>query len=202
MTPPPAIDHRTPHPHPFTHPTLPHLMQAQEEATPPPVRDESQRLQCRFYEEQYPNPESMVMVKVMNIADMAAEVILLEYNDIEVGGWIGWVGVCGDRGGTGGVSQSSRVGWLAGGVWPVGLGCHWSTFTFAISINESHQPHQGMILHSELSRRRIRSIKKLIRVNKLEVFSVLRVDKDKGACVRVIQGMPALQRERQYIRMH
>ena len=26
----------------------------------------------------------MVMVKVMNIADMAAEVILLEYNDIEV----------------------------------------------------------------------------------------------------------------------
>lgn len=39
-----------------------------------------------------------------------------------------------------------------------------------------------MILHSELSRRRIRSIKKLIRVNKLEVVSVLRVDKDKGAC--------------------
>jgi hypothetical protein len=40
-----------------------------------------------------------------------------------------------------------------------------------------------MILHSELSRRRIRSIKKLIRVNKLEVVSVLRVDKDKGAWV-------------------
>lgn len=59
--------------------------QAQEEASGAPVRDESQRLQCRFYEEQYPNPESMVMVKVMNIADMAAEVILLEYNDIEVG---------------------------------------------------------------------------------------------------------------------
>lgn len=37
-----------------------------------------------------------------------------------------------------------------------------------------------MILHSELSRRRIRSIKKLIRVNKLEVVSVLRVDKKKG----------------------
>ncbi|TFJ85237.1 hypothetical protein NSK_003660 [Nannochloropsis salina CCMP1776] len=85
------------------------------------ARDESTRLQCRFYEEQYPNPESMVMVKVINIADMAAEVILLEYNDIE-----------------------------------------------------------GMILHSELSRRRIRSIKKLIRVNKLEVVSVLRVDKKKG----------------------
>jgi translation initiation factor 2 subunit 1 len=37
-----------------------------------------------------------------------------------------------------------------------------------------------MILHSELSRRRIRSIKKLIRVNKLEVVTVLRVDKQKG----------------------
>lgn len=92
-----------------------------DEGLPPIARDESTRLQCRFYEEQYPNPESMVMVKVMNIAEMAAEVILLEYNDIE-----------------------------------------------------------GMILHSELSRRRIRSIKKLIRVNKLEVVSVLRVDKDKG----------------------
>jgi len=42
-----------------------------------------------------------------------------------------------------------------------------------------------MILHSELSRRRIRSIKKLIRVNKLEVVSVLRVDKDKGKFLRV-----------------
>ncbi len=63
---------------------MPSYTQAQEEGTAPPVRDESQRLQCRFYEEQFPNPESMVMVKVMNIADMAAEVILLEYNDIEV----------------------------------------------------------------------------------------------------------------------
>lgn len=42
-----------------------------------------------------------------------------------------------------------------------------------------------MILHSELSRRRIRSIKKLIRVNKLEVVSVLRVDKDKGMWMHV-----------------
>jgi translation initiation factor 2 alpha subunit (eIF-2alpha) len=28
--------------------------------------------------------EELVMVKVVNIADMAAEVVLLEYNDIEV----------------------------------------------------------------------------------------------------------------------
>lgn len=39
---------------------------------------------------------------------------------------------------------------------------------------------EGMILLSELSRRRIRSIHKLIRVGRNEVVVVLRVDKDKG----------------------
>lgn len=40
-----------------------------------------------------------------------------------------------------------------------------------------------MILLSELSRRRIRSIQKLIRVGRNEVVVVLRVDKEKGVCV-------------------
>jgi translation initiation factor 2 subunit 1 len=39
---------------------------------------------------------------------------------------------------------------------------------------------EGMILLSELSRRRIRSINKLIRVGRNEVVVVIRVDKDKG----------------------
>jgi len=39
---------------------------------------------------------------------------------------------------------------------------------------------EGMILLSELSRRRIRSINKLIRVGKTEIVIVLRVDKEKG----------------------
>ncbi|KAG7889088.1 hypothetical protein KL908_004888 [Ogataea polymorpha] len=39
---------------------------------------------------------------------------------------------------------------------------------------------EGMVLLSELSRRRIRSIQKLIRVGRNEVAVVLRVDKDKG----------------------
>ena len=38
-----------------------------------------------------------------------------------------------------------------------------------------------MILLSELSRRRIRSIQKLIRVGRNEVVVVMRVDKEKGA---------------------
>lgn len=41
---------------------------------------------------------------------------------------------------------------------------------------------EGMILLSELSRRRIRSINKLIRVGRNEAVMVLRVDQDKGMC--------------------
>jgi translation initiation factor 2 subunit 1 len=42
----------------------------------------------------------------------------------------------------------------------------------------------GMILLSELSRRRIRSIQKLIRIGRNEVVVVLRVDKEKGRATR------------------
>lgn len=83
--------------------------------------DDKKNLDCRFYENKYPEIESVVVVNVRNIADMGAYVSLLEYNNIE-----------------------------------------------------------GMILLSELSRRRIRSIHKLIRVNRNEVVMVLRVDKEKG----------------------
>jgi len=41
---------------------------------------------------------------------------------------------------------------------------------------------EGMILLSELSRRRIRSINKLVRVGRNECVVVIRVDKDKGLC--------------------
>jgi translation initiation factor 2 subunit 1 len=85
------------------------------------VGDDKANLNCRFYENKYPEIESVVMVNVRNIADMGAYVSLLEYDNIE-----------------------------------------------------------GMILLSELSRRRIRSIHKLIRVNRNEVVMVLRVDKEKG----------------------
>lgn len=47
----------------------------------------------------------------------------------------------------------------------------------------------GMILLSELSRRRIRSIQKLIRVGRNEVVVVLRVDKEKGMTI-AIQQLP------------
>jgi translation initiation factor 2 subunit 1 len=83
--------------------------------------DDHKNLDCRFYENLFPDIESVVMVNVRNIADMGAYVSLMEYNNIE-----------------------------------------------------------GMILLSELSRRRIRSIHKLIRVNRNEVVMVLRVDKEKG----------------------
>ena len=41
---------------------------------------------------------------------------------------------------------------------------------------------EGMILLSELSRRRIRSINKLIRIGRNECVVVIRVDKEKGEC--------------------
>ena len=85
-------------------------------------------MNCRMYEQQYPEVDDLVMVMVKSIAEMGSYVSLLEYNNVE-----------------------------------------------------------GMILLSELSRRRIRSINKLIRVGKQEVVVVLRVDKEKGnsLCVHV-----------------
>mmetsp|Transcript_17820 Transcript_17820/g.32448 ORF Transcript_17820/g.32448 Transcript_17820/m.32448 type:complete len:347 (-) Transcript_17820:85-1125(-) len=85
------------------------------------LRDPAAKLVCRFYENQYPQIEEVVMVNVRTIAEMGAYVTLLEYDNIE-----------------------------------------------------------GMILLSELSRRRIRSVNKLIRVNRNEVVMVLRVDREKG----------------------
>mmetsp|Transcript_19475 Transcript_19475/g.22553 ORF Transcript_19475/g.22553 Transcript_19475/m.22553 type:complete len:343 (-) Transcript_19475:6-1034(-) len=82
---------------------------------------DKKNLDCRFYENEYPELESLVMVNVRNIAEMGAYVSLLEYNNIE-----------------------------------------------------------GMILLSELSRRRIRSIHKLVRIGRNEIVMVLRVDQEKG----------------------
>lgn len=45
---------------------------------------------------------------------------------------------------------------------------------------------EGMILLSELSRKRIRSIQKLVRVGRNEVVVVLRVDKEKGAQIACV----------------
>lgn len=78
-------------------------------------------LNCRFYENQYPEVGELVMVKIMSAEEMGAYVTLLEYNNIE-----------------------------------------------------------GMIPMSELSNRRVRSYVKLIRVGRIEVATVLRVDTDKG----------------------
>jgi translation initiation factor 2 subunit 1 len=96
---------------------------AAEAAAPPiaPGEVDAAALDCRFFEKEFPDTETLVTVNVKQIAEMGAYVSLLEYGNIE-----------------------------------------------------------GMILLSELSRRRIRSINKLIRVGKNEVVMVLRVDKEKG----------------------
>jgi len=55
----------------------------------------------------------------------------------------------------------------------------WLTGTNKIQLEYDNT--EGMILLSELSRRRIRSVQKLIRVGRNEVVVVLRVDKEKGS---------------------
>lgn len=85
------------------------------------TQGDTEHLRCRFYEQQYPETDEVVVVNVTEIGEMGAYVTLLEYNNIE-----------------------------------------------------------GMILLSELSRKRIRSINKLVRINRNEVVMVLRVDKEKG----------------------
>ena len=84
-------------------------------------------MRCRYYENQFPEPEEVVIVNVTQIGEMGAYVTLLEYDDIE-----------------------------------------------------------GMILLSELSRRRIRSINKLVRVNRTEIVKVIRVDKEKGESLNLV----------------
>lgn len=49
---------------------------------------------------------------------------------------------------------------------------------------------EGMILLSELSRRRIRSINKLIRIGKTEPVVVIRVDKEKGRITLMKKYVP------------
>ncbi|KAK4538210.1 hypothetical protein CDCA_CDCA16G4235 [Cyanidium caldarium] len=78
-------------------------------------------VQCRMYENPFPEPDEVVMAVVRDIQEMGAYVTLPEYADC-----------------------------------------------------------QGMIMLSEVSRRRIRSINKLLRVGRQEVCMVVRVDRDKG----------------------
>merc|ERR1712137_1482012 len=76
---------------------------------------------CRMYEQELPNQDELVVVRVNKVEEFGAYVTLLEYNNIE-----------------------------------------------------------AMILSSEVSRKRIRSIHKHLRIGKQDVMQVLRVDKEKG----------------------
>jgi hypothetical protein len=50
----------------------------------PTFKVEKDNLRCRFYENQYPEPEEVVMCNVTEIGEMGAYVTLLEYDNIEV----------------------------------------------------------------------------------------------------------------------
>lgn len=59
-----------------------------------------------------------------------------------------------------------------------------------------------MILLSELSRRRIRSVQKLIRVGRDEVVVVLRVDEEKGKFFSNIKGRAFFNNVFFFARLH
>ena len=56
---------------------------------------------------------------------------------------------------------------------------------------------EGMIMLSELSRRRIRSINKLVRIGRNECVVVIRVDEEKGEC-----GVHVMSRDTIHSRLH
>ena len=101
------------------------------------------------------------MVNVTQIGEMGAYVTLLEYDNIEVSLYFF-------------VSLLLTV-----------IVCVFLLAFFILDFSFSNEclfllSSQGMILLSELSRRRIRSINKLVRVNRTEIVMVIRVDKEKS----------------------
>jgi translation initiation factor 2 subunit 1 len=84
-------------------------------------QEEQALLRCRFYKNEFPEKDELVIVNVTEIADLGVYVTLDEYDHME-----------------------------------------------------------GMINRTELSRRRIRSINKLVRVGRQEWAVVTRIDKEKG----------------------
>lgn len=54
------------------------------DANEPVFEDDKDTLRCRFYENQYPEPEEVVMCNVTEIGEMGAYVTLLEYDNVEV----------------------------------------------------------------------------------------------------------------------
>jgi translation initiation factor 2 subunit 1 len=129
---------------------------------------------CRYYEQPYPEVDDVVMVNVRQVTEMGAYVTLLEYENKEVSG-----------------------------AWPVAgcrCGCAWLGCS-CVCVDAVCVRVQGMILLSELSRRRIRSVNKLIRVGRNEVVVVLRVDKEKGSRGCVPCCVVARERMRQCSRV-
>ena len=113
-------------------------------------------ISCRFYEEKYPEIDSFVMVNVR----LSAPVISSgSHTDSRIGQT--------SMRPTASVPSMTHVHQIAE------MGAY-------VKLLE-YDNIDGMILLSELSRRRIRSIQKLIRVGRNEVVVVLRVDKEKGS---------------------
>ncbi|KAK4698907.1 translation initiation factor 2 subunit 1, partial [Phenoliferia sp. Uapishka_3] len=117
----------------------------------------------RFYANKFPEVDELVMVQVKQIQEMGAYVKLVSLASLPPF-WDDHSPLA-----TSDARRAARRPAKAAGI----IGGRWVTHLEYDNI-------EGMILLSELSRRRIRSIQKLIRVGRNEVVVVMRVDKEKG----------------------
>jgi translation initiation factor 2 subunit 1 len=131
---------------------------------------------CRFYVKEYPNLEELVMVQVVQVAEMGAYVkVSLSLRGLRFAlQQLQPTVRCGS-----GVRQSCPTSALTRAL-DFPFFAHAPPPTSRPSQLLEYNNIEGMILLSELSRRRIRSINKLLRIGKNEVVMVIRVDKDKG----------------------
>jgi|JI9StandDraft_1071089.scaffolds.fasta_scaffold210043_3 translation initiation factor 2 subunit 1 len=84
-------------------------------------KEDDESLMCRFYRNEFPEENELVVVKIRNVHDTGAYVSLLEYNEIE-----------------------------------------------------------GMIPFTEVTKKRVNTVSRLVKVGKTEIMMVLRVDPVKG----------------------
>lgn len=139
----------------------------------------------RYYEDKYPEVDDLVMVTVKQIADMGAYVKLVRAHPFFPIPFAMLVLRLGsgepDELTTRGDPFRAKLTFVLSllSSLPAPLLCLLYSLAHC-DVQLEYENVEGMILLSELSRRRIRSIQKLIRVGRNEVVVVLRVDKEKG----------------------
>ena len=143
-----------------------------------PVEQENEMFRCRHYENKYPEVDDLIVVQVKSIADIGARCTLCAPRRRRPSAAL----VCSMSS-----DSFSAIFLLFRFVYCVARFCCVvrravirRAFAGAYVSLLEYENIEGMIPLTELSNRRIRSFHKLIRVGRIEIAVVLRVDKEKG----------------------